>query len=193
LDISKKYNKAAVASDLGLTIKSFDEFIIYLLKECELIRECDSGIITTDIVQENFDKVMGNREKARERKQRWVEKVLKGSGEKLKCSPEQNKKVKESKGKETIYTPNFISFWEEYPKKIGKGAAFKSYKNILDPKPTLKVILDIISLQIKSEQWQTKKYIPNPATWLNQRRWEDEITPVNNKLSKEEVLAKHGF
>jgi len=93
---------------------------------------------------------------------------------------------KEKKGKNSIYTPNFLIFWEAYPKKEGKGAAFKSYKNILLPKPTLKEILSSLEIIKKSEQWQTKKYIPNPATWLNQRRWEDEIdTPITTPPKKE--------
>lgn len=106
LDLSKKYNKAAVASDLDFNIKEFDEFIEFLLNDCELINECSQGLITTEIVQENFNKVMGNREAARLRKQRAIEKVSKGSGELSKGSGDQNKKVKESKGKvKEINTP----------------------------------------------------------------------------------------
>ena len=34
-----------------------------------------------------------------------------------------------------------------------------------------------IEVQKKSEQWQRDngQYIPHPSTWLNQRRWEDEM------------------
>ena len=104
LDLSKKYNKAAIVSDLGFTIKEFDEFIEYLLHDCELIMECEPGVITTDIIQENFQKVQVNREKARDRKQRSLEKVSKGSVELLESSPDQNNKGKESKGKESKNT-----------------------------------------------------------------------------------------
>lgn len=101
LDISKKYNRAATASDLGMNIQEFTDYIKYLVEECELVREVAEGIITTDIVQENFNQVMTNRAKARERKQKNLKNLLKGSPEPLKGSPEQNKKVKESKVKET--------------------------------------------------------------------------------------------
>jgi hypothetical protein len=100
LDISKKYNAASIASDLGLTIDEFRSFIDYLQSDCELIRECEPGVITTDIIQENFKGVSANREKARDRKQRYLEKVSKSSPELSKSSAEQNKKVKESKVKE---------------------------------------------------------------------------------------------
>ncbi len=83
-------------------------------------------------------------------------------------------KTKPKTNKE-IYTDNFNSFWEKYPKKSGKVTAFKAYKNIKKPTPTLKMILKAIIQQKKTEQWSDIKYIPLPATWLNQRRWEDEI------------------
>lgn len=36
-------------------------------------------------------------------------------------------------------------------------------------------MLSAIKKQMNSKQWQDKQFIPNPATWLNQCRWEDEI------------------
>ena len=94
LDISKKYNKAALASDLNFTLDEFDKFIIFLKDDCELIEECENGVITTDIIQEIFAKVMQERDKARERHRRT-------SGEKLKTSGEKIHRVKDSKVKET--------------------------------------------------------------------------------------------
>jgi hypothetical protein len=97
-------------------------------------------------------------------------------------------KEKESKEKETIYTSNFISFWESYPRRIGKGKAFESYKKIKDPRPSLQIILDAIKIQNKTDQWKDVSFIPHPATWLNQRRWEDEFEPLNgSQVSKIET------
>jgi len=41
-------------------------------------------------------------------------------------------------------------------------------------------ILKAIAVQRQSEQWQRDRgqYIPHPATWLHQRRWEDEAPEV---------------
>ena len=38
-------------------------------------------------------------------------------------------------------------------------------------------MLSAIDTQKKSDQWKKDggQFIPNPATWLNQRRWEDEV------------------
>jgi hypothetical protein len=77
---------------------------------------------------------------------------------------------------DTKETP-FDMFWEEYPKKVGKEAARKAFIKAKS-KVDLNTILQAIKTQKTSEQWQRDngQYIPNPATWLNQGRWQDELT-----------------
>ena len=79
---------------------------------------------------------------------------------------------------ETGYSKEFLSFWEAYPKKIGKGAAWSSWEKV-KPKP-LASVLEAIENQRKQEQWRREagRFIPYPSTWLNQRRWEDEIENI---------------
>lgn len=66
----------------------------------------------------------------------------------------------------------FTEFWIAYPKKVGKGAAEAAWKKL---KPSLSDVLHAISAQSSSDQWRKDggQFVPNPATWLNQRRWED--------------------
>ena len=68
----------------------------------------------------------------------------------------------------------FDQFWREYPKKVGKQAAIKAFKRVKVPVDTL---LTAIDRQKRGDQWSRDngRYIPNPATWLNQGRWEDEL------------------
>lgn len=79
-----------------------------------------------------------------------------------------------------IAKPNgFGRFWEAYPNKTGKGAAEKAYAKAIrfmsghDPPGQL---LDAVARAKLGRQWG-EGFVPNPATWLNQRRWEDEIEP----------------
>jgi hypothetical protein len=60
---------------------------------------------------------------------------------------------------------------------VGKGAAEKSWKNLKVDDTLLKTILDAVEAQKKSNQWvrDNGQYIPHPTTWLNQKRWEDEV------------------
>lgn len=69
----------------------------------------------------------------------------------------------------------FDEFWDLYPSKIGKKVAVRSYGAAVselggeDPEG---VILN--GLRRALPGWSSGKFIPNPATWLNQGRWEDE-------------------
>ena len=70
-------------------------------------------------------------------------------------------------------TNYFEDFWYKYPKKVGKDAALKSWNKV---KPDILQVIDALNWQRESKQWQAEdgKYIPNPATYLNQGRWQDE-------------------
>jgi hypothetical protein len=82
------------------------------------------------------------------------------------------KNVLECKNKN--YTADFLSFWDAYPKRIGKGAAWKAWGKI--PSGTLPLILTALEWQRKQEQWVKEhgQFIPMPSTYLNQSRWEDQ-------------------
>lgn len=104
-------------------------------------------------------------------------------------APEQIRTEQIRKEKD-IYGQNFASFWSAYPKKAGKGYAHQCWQKIKPPKPTLKEILDSLEEHKNSLQWKRDhQYIPNPSTWLNQRRWEDE--PLEGEGSwKKKYLTK---
>lgn len=71
----------------------------------------------------------------------------------------------------------FEDFWKEYPKKIKKEQARKAW-NKLRPAPDLRnAILAAVRKQKLSSDWtkDSGKYIPHAITWLNGRRWEDEV------------------
>lgn len=72
---------------------------------------------------------------------------------------------------------HFDLFWFAYPKKVGKQAAIKAWKQIKPKEDLLQKMLSAIEWQKQSDQWtkNSGQYIPNPATWLNQGRWDDEL------------------
>ena len=72
------------------------------------------------------------------------------------------------------YSPGFESFWQEYPRKVGKREAYRAFRKVREP---LAVLLDAVREQKQSEMWtkENGRFIPNPATWLNQGRWEDRL------------------
>ena len=90
--------------------------------------------------------------------------------------PEQPEQPPPSRRKPVEYSEAFRAFWEQYPNKVGKDAAFKAWKKAKH-KPGLPEILAAIQRARGSPKWLKDggEYIPNPATWLNQGRWADEV------------------
>ena len=79
----------------------------------------------------------------------------------------------------------FNRFWQAYPRKVGKGSAQKVFDRLQVDRPLLEEMLCKIEQAKRSHQWQDMQYIPYPATWLNGRRWEDELPAENKRPAKE--------
>lgn len=109
---------------------------------------------------------------------------------KRKLDIEQEIEVEKEIVIEQMLKSAFDAFWEAYPKKSGKGDARKAFTKVKVP---LETLLKAIEDQKRSVQWQKDggQYIPNPSTWLNQGRWEDELPSNTPKIgfSHEEAKA----
>ena len=69
----------------------------------------------------------------------------------------------------------FAQFWALYPKKVGKDAALSAWKRKV--KGDHMEVIDSLKTQKTQEAWAKEggRFVPNPATWLNQGRWKDEV------------------
>jgi hypothetical protein len=79
--------------------------------------------------------------------------------------------------KQNLQNQRFDEFWKAYPKKVGKEAARKVWMKVKPDKALFIKMLEAVETAKKSKQWQKDngQYIPNPSTWLNQGRWDDEL------------------
>lgn len=95
-----------------------------------------------------------------------------------------NNKIKENKIKE--YICSFNDFWKQYPKKVAKSKAKPIYERLATSSKKEKEIQE--GLKKYLNKWRSEKtdikYIPNPTTWLNQKRWEDEVVISNEQFNK---------
>ncbi|KKM25152.1 hypothetical protein LCGC14_1597830 [marine sediment metagenome] len=72
-------------------------------------------------------------------------------------------------------------FWSKWPptRRGSKGKALTSWEKLCGSKnkhrPTRWQIWSAIREQKKSAQWQDEKFIPLAATWLNNKRWLDDV------------------
>lgn len=90
-------------------------------------------------------------------------------------APNPNPNPNPNKKQTTAMPSGFAEFWIAYPKKVGKGAAEAAWKK---HRPDLQTCLAAVAVASRSPDWtkDAGQFIPNPATWLNQRRWEDGAT-----------------
>jgi uncharacterized protein YdaU (DUF1376 family) len=86
---------------------------------------------------------------------------------------ERNAIKSKSKNKDKLHWSNdFDRWWSVYPKKVGKKPCKAIWKRT---KPDADVlILDAQKRIAGDDQWRSG-YVPNPQTYLNQERWNDEI------------------
>lgn len=70
----------------------------------------------------------------------------------------------------------FAAFWKAYPRKESKKRAISAWDKLRPSDELLVVMAVALKRQMRTAQWQRDDgaYIPFPASWLNQRRWEDE-------------------
>jgi phage replication O-like protein O len=92
-------------------------------------------------------------------------------------------KEKVTKEKDT-YPESFLKFWTEYPKKQAKADALKAFKSLKPDDTLLDLIIGAIRKQRSTYDWQKSngQFIPLPASWLNARRWEDELAIETGKV-----------
>lgn len=87
----------------------------------------------------------------------------------------------------------FERFWDSYPRKQSKKDAMAKFSRLfkgMSEKAAYELfdkIMGALDAHRRSDQWvrDEGRYIPYPATWLNQARWNDELAAV--KVSTDET------
>lgn len=67
----------------------------------------------------------------------------------------------------------FNKFYSSYPKKVGKAQALKRFISLKVDDDLFEAIMS--ALENHKKIWDDPQFIPHPATWLNQKRWEDVL------------------
>lgn len=89
----------------------------------------------------------------------------------------------------------FDEFWSLYPRKIAKATARKAWAKLSAEQQ----LMAAKAIDTHCQYWSAKEteleYIPHPATWLNNERWEDElvIEPKKEKQNKEWMFSNEGI
>lgn len=82
----------------------------------------------------------------------------------------------ETEQKTHTRTEQFNAFWSAYPKKVSKGHAEGAFKAKVPSVVAFNVLMDGLARSV--HHWRVTalepRLIPNPATWLNGKRWDDD-------------------
>jgi len=69
----------------------------------------------------------------------------------------------------------FEEFWSKYPRKVAKRAAQKAWAKLSSQEQKSAVEALVTHNKYYQVKGTGQEFIPHPATWLNQGRWEDEL------------------
>ncbi|MCP3684001.1 MAG: helix-turn-helix domain-containing protein [bacterium] len=80
----------------------------------------------------------------------------------------------------------FSQFWDFYPRKAGKESARKAWNKLQPNEELMALIANNIQERIDKGEWRkdNKSYILHASTFLNQKRWEDEVLEKQHEKSK---------
>lgn len=81
-------------------------------------------------------------------------------------------------------------FWPKYPRRVAKKAALKAYFKARAEASCEKITAGLARAKLGWAQRQTEiQFIPHPATWLNQGRYDDELAPTADNGSIDEIMG----
>jgi hypothetical protein len=80
-------------------------------------------------------------------------------------------------------------WWAVYPRKQGDKAKIEKKFDELSNADKSACYLGTLLHAEKNPQWGDKQFIPMPATFLNQKRWNDEIAPSNREEIKDRAVT----
>ena len=93
------------------------------------------------------------------------------------------------------FSESFNDFWKAYPKKVSKTSALKAWNKLKPDDKLVREILSALEQQKKSAQWQKDdgQFIPYPTTWLNGRRWEDDLSGQSDTNDSEHCYSLNDY
>ena len=101
--------------------------------------------------------------------------VIQSNPNPIQSESESNTRTRENTPKE-----GFEQFWTVYPKQYGKPEAMREWIALSPDTALCSKIITTVERQCQSKDWQQEngKYIPNPAKYLRERRWEGVKLPM---------------
>lgn len=110
-----------------------------------------------------------------------------------KPSPTPPEKPRRGRGRERLgeaeFSRGFLAFWDAYPKKVGKSTAWAAWKRDRLDEFALTITTNVEDRKARDGRWLRNdgQFIPDPTTYLNQERWNDEFEAPRSSNQRQEV------
>lgn len=100
----------------------------------------------------------------------------------------KNKKnLKNNNNPKSSISEDCEKIYQLYPKKVGRGSALKAIRKALKT-VSFEILYSKVSRYAESRVGEDSTFTPNPASWFNDQRWEDdESTWFQGKTSSRDV------
>lgn len=99
------------------------------------------------------------------------------------------KTVTQTTKKPDTIPAGFDEFYQNYPSKIAKQKAIKAWKALKPSQDLQDTILKDVAIRKQNDRRWLQGFIPNPATYLNEKRWEDDVQSAQAQPPKH--MSKH--
>lgn len=97
---------------------------------------------------------------------------------------ESKRRVKAKKSIDLTYSERFNRFWENYPRRVAKGDAYKAFSEYTDE--SQEVLIAAAAAFAVDEAGKDVQYIPYPATWIRGTRFTDNLEAKQDGIHREE-------
>lgn len=159
----------------------------------ELTFVLNSYEVCIELVQKQIQMVQQKRNKEKEsyqQKQVLNEKPVYGTNADRISSGRADKTRLDKTREDKEYKEKFENWYKYYPKKVGRGSAETSFKSALKKANVELIISGLKSYnEYLAKHPEKQDYIMNPATWLNQECWLDELDAPSACSASEEIPA----
>lgn len=86
----------------------------------------------------------------------------------------------------------FEQFWKTYPRRVGKKAAFMALEKVRrNEEVEFSALMTSVKAFARHVYGKDLQYVPHPTTWINQGRWDDELSaPAEQQWSAADRWAQ---
>ena len=163
-----------------------------LLKQIGLVKILENG----EIYISQLENLIGSVSKGALKKQQ--QRMLKSGQNSLEWTKSGQMSTKDKdKDKDKIKDKNrikdkFMAFYESYPRKVKKDLVEKWFDKNEPDDELFETMMQSLEKFKNSYDWikDNGQFIPYPSSWLNQKRWEDEIEEMKEKEKEKEPFVE---